>query len=150
MKCKAVVASIPLVFLAACQSSPPEPVSLPALDHNVNANCFSEYPEELGSFPIAFAGTITKEQPGKLKEKEDPEKKMKPMEFTLRVDEAYAGELGKTIVLYSYDYMASTQNPSHVGERFLVATTESQDLVMCGYTRPYSDQDAEFWRYTFG
>lgn len=150
----AVSAACMTLTLAGCSGAdaPPRPVSLPAFDDPAGVKCVSNYPEELEGFDIAFSGTIVQEKAGRLKENEekDKERAVKPADFVFEVDEVFLGDVDKKFTLHSYDYLASTPNQSHVGERFLVATSPTHDLVLCGYTRPYSEQDAEFWRYTFG
>lgn len=104
-----------------------------------------------GTFPLAFDGTILEQRRARADEMaSDPEGLMIPMIVTFELDKVYRGTASRRVVMRTWDYDASTPNESHVGERFLVATRESRHVVLCGFTRPYSEQDAAYWEEALG
>lgn len=153
--CATVAALSAATTATAERSSPvpmatPMPVSLPGLDHPPYASCEQNYPDGLAAFPLAFDGTILEQRVARAAEMApDPDRLMTPMIVTFQVNKDYTGRAGGRVVLRTWDYDSSTPNPSHVGERFLVATHESRDVTLCGFTRPYSDQDAIYWDSIF-
>jgi hypothetical protein len=107
------------------------------------AECALAYPEDLVRQAIALDGTIedievapTQEQGGG-----------KAMRLNVRINELFRGDLDKFVVLRSWQSILP--NEDLTGERVLVATDMSLELAGCGFTRPYSPQDAARWRETY-
>lgn len=126
----------------------PTPRAIPSLDDPANATCVHNYPEGLETFPNAFDGVIVDQRADESRP-DWTETDMAPMVVTFEVREVFAGDLDDRIVMRTWDYYTGTENPSHVGERFLVATGHDRQVSLCGFTRPYSEQDADYWRFTF-
>lgn len=147
-----VASGLLVAGLAGCSIEPAavaSPVSRPGIDDPPGMSCVSNYPERLDAFPVAFAGTVVDQKDGKFKPGTDPEKKIKPIEITFEVDTAYRGVTTKRITLHTFDLTALNPTEDHIGKKALVAAEESLDLQYCGYTRPYSEQDAAYWASTF-
>lgn len=130
----------------------PTPTHIPALDDPPGVLCAVNYPEQLAEFPIAFAGTILSQpslSAADQAKRGDRESNAAPFDVVIRVDQAFAGDLGRTVVMHGWDFDLSTPPGDRAGQRFLIAATETMDLMRCGYTRPYNEQDAKYWEVTF-
>ncbi len=70
------------------------------------------------------------------------------MRLELRVNQRFKGAVGATVVLKTWDFMLPQEDVT--GVRVLAAAGESLDLMGCGFTRPYSPEDAAVWAEAFG
>ena len=108
-----------------------------------NADCVVDYPRDLRERSVAFDGTIEKVQLGEY----DEDAGATPARVEIRVHEVFYGDIEGFIVMRTWDFMLPDDDLS--GKRVLVAADHSLDLMGCGFTRPYSKEDADFWRKTF-
>lgn len=166
---KIVLAVAALLLTAACGESGPAEAPTPSgAPTNTNArqeeppdwlvsmsdadppaaSCAVHYPDELPEQPIALDGTILSVQ----REAYDEDAAGAPVTVELRVNEAFRGDLGETLTVRTWDFTnpGASREPDSLGVRLLAAMTDSRDLMACGFTRPYSEQDAQAWREAFG
>jgi hypothetical protein len=98
--------------------------------------CPNRYPAELETFPNAFDATVTAVRPG-----------ARP-EIDLAVHHVYAGPREETVTLTATPRDLPAEQESIVGMRVLVAT-RGHELTTCGFSRPWSGQDATAWYFAF-
>ena len=105
--------------------------------------CVYDYPEDLVERPIAFDGTVETVLFGA----EDEDAGARPARVEMRVNEVFRGDIDGFIVMNSWDFMVPGEEI--VGTRVLAAAGHTLDLMACGFTRPYTTEDADMWRSTF-
>lgn len=108
------------------------------------ADCVYQYPDDLETRAIAFDGTITKVHIGHYLRGPSAT----PVRLRMRVNEVFRGDLSDEVTLHTWRFML----PKHdvTGARLLAAAGRTMGLMGCGFTRPYSEADAEYWRQVFG
>lgn len=109
-----------------------------------NMGCVIDYPDDLAARHRAFAGRVESVELGEY----DEDAGARPVRVAFRIEELFRGILhGEYLVLNTWDFML----PDHdiTGTRVLAATDISGDLMGCGFTRPYSKQEARMWREMF-
>jgi hypothetical protein len=125
------------------QSSP----AWPSTETGAAAECVYQYPDDLADRPVAFDGTVLSISHGAYVD----DAGAAPVELVLQVNEVYRGDLGRTVTMHTFDFsgpdQASEWDPT--GIRILAAASESLDVMACGFTRPYSAQDAALWADAF-
>lgn len=110
------------------------------------AMCVHSYPEDLDERPYAFDGTVVSVSRGEHVE----EAAGTPLELKVEINEAFNGDLASTVTLHTWDFAPESEATfDPTGARILVATGDTMDVMACGFTRPYSVDDAELWRTTF-
>lgn len=127
----------------------PVPTRMPELDYPAAAGCVQHYPDGLADLPIAFDGTVLNRQPRALPEGAEAERNAAPVEVVLKVNEVYRGDLGSTVRMRTWNFDTSVAPQDHTGRRYLIASGEGLDAMFCGFTRPYNEQDAEYWEHVF-
>ena len=101
------------------------------------------YPDRLAERAFAFDGTILEVTRGEY----DRGAGAAPVELELRVNEVFRGDLGDLVTMHTWNFML----PEHDvrGARILASAGPTLDVMGCGYTRPYSEEDAQYWRSVF-
>lgn len=125
---------------------------MPELDHPGAAACVINYPKRLDEFPVAFAGTLVSQRQllsSELAARGGAEEHAAPFEVVVRVDEDYTGKLGKMVGMRGWDFNLETGLDRHFGEKYLIATTDDMNFKLCGYTRPFNEQDRDYWSSVF-
>lgn len=107
--------------------------------------CVSVYPEELGQRANAFDATITSVDLLAYK----PDAGARPARVTMSVHEVLAGPERTTVTMRTWDFMLPARPREAVGVRVLAAAGPTLDLMACGYTRVFSQEDAEVWDAAF-
>ncbi len=108
-----------------------------------NMDCVVSYPDDLPSRAFAFDGTIQAVELAGY----DEDAGARPARIKVRINELFRGDLDEFVVLRSWDFMLPEGDLR--GRRLLAATGQTLDMMACGFTRPYSQEDANFWRRTF-
>jgi hypothetical protein len=156
------VAAIAVVALTACSDgSEPDPVDA-ATTGSVAADeltdpivaedgtsglgsCAFEFsPENLAERQFAFDGSVA--------EIEEPEALDAPYEVVFEVTRWYAGGEGTTVTVKTYDVSGTSLAGDlglEEGQRIL-ASGDDGFLWGCGFSMPYSDQDAGVFQDVFG
>lgn len=130
-------------------ASTPTPTRMPAIDDPPGMLCAQQYPDGLGELPIAFDGTILSQGRSSDVRSAQAERNAAPVDVVLRVNEVYRGEVGPTVRMRTWDFDTSASEEDRAGDRYLIASTESLDAMYCGFTRPWNEQDAEYWTSVF-
>ncbi len=141
------------VLLAACGglgdiAGSDATVQWPETSEDTSAgSCVYKYPEDLEERPYAFDGTVVSVSRGEYVE----DAGSTPLELRVQINEAFNGDLSDTVTVHTWDFSSpeSGDTVDLVGARILAATGDTMDLMGCGFTRPYSVEDAELWRTTF-
>lgn len=121
-------------------------------DSTSTMSCVEEYtPENLARRSWAFDGTIVEVVPPVDLESPDPDDQVTLVTF--RVDRWYAGGPAETVTVKTSNVPGGTTingdaDPS-IGAR-LLASGEDEYLWGCGFTMPYSDEDAAVFAAAFG
>jgi hypothetical protein len=121
-------------------------------DSTSTMSCVEEYtPENLARRSWAFDGTIVEVVPPVDLESPDPDDQVTLVTF--RVSRWYAGGPGETVTVKTSNVPGGTTingdaDPS-IGAR-LLASGEDEYLWGCGFTMPYSDEDAAVFAAAFG
>lgn len=106
--------------------------------------CVVRYPRDLDDQEKAFDGTIETVEFGDYNE----DAGAAPVRLEFRVNEVFRGEhIDNFVVMNTWDFMLPDEDVT--GTRLLVAAGPSLDLMGCGFTRPYSEDEASMWRKTF-
>ncbi|HWC32060.1 MAG TPA: hypothetical protein VG709_02930 [Actinomycetota bacterium] len=115
----------------------------PSTEIGPAVSCVSEYPHRLDDRAYAFDGTIQEVTRGEY----DQDAGATPVDLRLRVNEVFQGDLGDVVTMHTWNFML----PEHDvrGTRILASAGPTLDLMGCGYTRPYSEEDAQYWRDVF-
>lgn len=109
-----------------------------------NMDCVVDYPDDLAKRQQAFAGRVESVEVDEY----DEDAGARPARVRFRIEELFRGIVhGDYLVLYTWDFMLPEQDIT--GARVLAASDISGDLMGCGFTRPYSEQEARMWRETF-
>jgi hypothetical protein len=109
-----------------------------------NMDCVVTYPGDLAKRDRAFAGRVESVEIGDY----DEDAGARPARVAFRIEELFRGIIhGDYLVLNTWDFML----PEHdiTGARVLAAGDNIGDLMGCGFTRPYSEEEAQMWRETF-
>lgn len=154
----ALLGSIAIMLFACGEPSPgndpssgssqssPTPTGLanwPDVDSGGEA-CVVRYPHDLGKLENAFDGTIEAVEFGNYNE----DAGATPVRLEFRVNEVFRGQhIDNFVVMNTWDFMLPNEDVT--GTRLLAAAGPSLDLMGCGFTRPYSEDDASRWRKTF-
>jgi len=106
--------------------------------------CVVTYPDDLTESSVAFDGTVVGVQAG---EPQPDAGGDRPVRLELRVNQRFKGAVGAAVVMKTWDFMLPGEDVT--GVRVLAAAGESLDLMGCGFTRPYSPEEAAVWAEAF-
>lgn len=152
-------AALLVLALAACAqdlATPPRSVSDSAstmprtatTSVGDTASCVETYsPKTLANRRFAFEGTVTKIAEGA----PDADAGATPVEVTYEVNDWFAGGDADTLTLRSWDFIVAggPDDPvTTVGTRLLVSG-DSDMAWGCGFTREFSESEADVWRAVF-
>lgn len=127
-------------------ATPGMPGKWPDLRPPTAASCVSQYPDELPARANAFDATVAKVTVGDF----DENAGMRPATVDLAIHEVFAGPERQSVQLHTWDGFLPQGNPQEpVGLRVLASAGDTLDLMACGFTRPYSQTDADAWRRIF-
>lgn len=110
--------------------------------------CAYSYPEDLEERPYAFEATVVSVSWGEY----DEDAGGTPLAFEAEVNEVFTGDFSGAVTLHTWDFTAPGYDDGvdPTGARFLVATGDEMGVdAACGFTQPYSAEEAELWRTTF-
>ena len=115
----------------------------PATDATTAGSCVVSYPDDLEDRAVAFDGTIMDTVRG------DPNEDAgaTPVDVRVRVHEAFRGNVGDAVTMHTWDFMLPEEDVK--GVRILAAADAAMDLMGCGFTRPYSAEEAGVWKDAF-
>lgn len=108
-------------------------------------SCVHQYPEDLSSRPIAVDATIVRVTRGAY----DEDARGTPVTIEMRVNRVFNGAPPDNLNMRSWDFTNADGSSDPIGVRLLAAMETSLDLMACGFTRPYSEQDAQRWEAAF-
>lgn len=125
-------------------------LALPGFGDGIGGICAYTYPADLPGFEFALDGTVTSIEKGATSEAAGATR----LSVSIAVNEVFIGDVDDTAVLFTWSYDTDADGEyealsSIVGSRLLIATNESKELVACGFTRTYSDEEAHMWRTAF-
>lgn len=132
----------------AAEDSSPAPSWLIAMsDPDPPAgSCVHQYPEDLRSRPVAVDATILSVTRGPY----DEDARGTPVTIHLQVNRVFNGPPRDSLRISSWDFTtAADESSDPIGVRLLAAMEPSLDLMACGFTRPYSEGDAQRWEAAF-
>lgn len=115
-------------------------------DDGAAIDCVYRYPEDLAARPIAFDGTVLGIQRFPYSENAGAA----PVDLLVQVNRVFRGDLGDTVTMHSWDFTGPGGEPwDPTGVRILAAAGNTLDVMACGFTRSYSDEDAALWADIF-
>lgn len=108
-------------------------------------SCAYRYPDDLQDRANAFDATVVDVDLGKYSE----DAGARPATLTVSLNEVFKGPQKSSVVMKTWDFSLPPRPERVVGVRILAAAGEALDLMSCGFTRPYSQSDADRWRELF-
>jgi hypothetical protein len=115
----------------------------PAEEDPPAASCVYRYPDDLAGMPVAFDGTVIDIERGDYSD----DAGATPLRLEVQVNYLYKGDLQPVVIMNTWDFSLPGHGPGWdpTGTRILTAVSESLDVTFCGFTRPYTESDGEFW-----
>lgn len=93
--------------------------------------------------PHAFDGTIVGQRAGEYSD----EAMGRPVDLTFDVHQWYKGGEGDSATVHTWDFMLPDREVA--GVRLLIATGENSHFMGCGFSRPWSAEEAAEWEAAF-
>ena len=132
---------------ASAQANDEQTPAWPSTEVGPATECVYQYPNDLADQPIAFDGTVLSISRGEYID----EAAAIPVDLVIQVNEVFRGDLGPTVTMHTFDFSTPDQTEAWdpTGIRILAAAGESLDVMACGFTRPYTTEEADAWADAF-
>lgn len=119
----------------------------PSTEVGEAVSCVYRYPDDLTDQPIAFDGTVLSVSRAEYID----EAAAAPVDLVIQVNEVFRGDLDEIVTMHTFDFSTPDQpgDWDPTGVRILAASSTSLDVMACGFTRPYTVEDAHLWSAMF-